>query len=257
MLKTRRLHNVADLYRPLGAPVVITSPASAELIKYAANAFLATKISYANAIAAVSEAVGADVSDVMLGMGYDPRIGPEFLKPGPGYGGSCFPKDISALLHTARQAGYHFDLLDGVVAVNQEQRERVVTKIRNAAGGSVQGIRIGIWGLTFKANTDDVRDSPAIAIVNDLLAEGAEIVAHDPALGHAPLEGITLAATPVEAATGATVVALLTEWDEYRWIAPEMLADVLKARRVVDARNLLDAAVWRRAGFIIDGIGRL
>lgn len=248
---------VADLYRPLGAPVVITSPASAELIKYAANAFLATKISYANAIAALSEAVGADVVDVMLGMGYDPRIGPEFLKPGPGFGGSCFPKDISALLHTAREAGYHFDLLDGVVAVNEEQRERVVTKIRDAAGGSLAGVRVGVWGLTFKANTDDVRDSPAIAVVRDLLAEGAEVVAHDPALDHPPVEGITLAPSPLEAAKATAVVAVLTEWDEYRWIDPPELAAMVSERRIVDARNLLDPVVWRRAGFVITGIGRL
>lgn len=248
---------VADLYRPLGAPVVITSPASAELIKYAANAFLATKISYANAIVALSEAVGADVVDVMLGMGYDPRIGPEFLKPGPGFGGSCFPKDISALLHTAREAGYHFDLLDGVVAVNEEQRERVVTKIRDAAGGSLAGVRVGVWGLTFKANTDDVRDSPAIAVVRDLLAEGAEVVAHDPALDHPPVEGITLASSPLEAAQTAAVVAVLTEWDEYRWIDPPELAAMVSERRIVDARNLLDPVVWRRAGFVITGIGRL
>ena len=248
---------VADLYRPLGAPVVITSPASAELIKYAANAFLATKISYANAIAALSEAVGADVVDVMLGMGYDPRIGPEFLKPGPGFGGSCFPKDISALLHTAREAGYHFDLLDGVVAVNEEQRERVVNKIRDAAGGSLKGTRIAVWGLTFKANTDDVRDSPAVAVVNDLLTEGAEVVAHDPALQHSPVEGVTLAASATDAATGAAVVALLTEWDEYRWIDPKELGAIVKERKIVDARNLLDPIVWRREGFVINGIGRL
>ncbi len=251
------LHRVADLYRALGAPLVLTTPASAELIKYASNAFLATKVSYANAVAALAEAVGADVTDVVLGMGYDPRIGPEFLKPGPGYGGSCFPKDISALLYMARGSGYHFDLLEGVVAVNEEQRERVVAKIVRAAGGSLNGKRVAIWGLTFKANTDDIRDSPAIAIAMDLLEAGAQVVAHDPALGSSPHPQIALVDAPVAAAAEADVLAVLTEWDLYRWVDPVELGNVMNQRSVVDGRNLLDAERWRSAGFSIVGIGRV
>ncbi len=207
--------------------------------------------------AALSEAVGADVSDVVLGMGYDPRIGPDFLKPGPGYGGSCFPKDISALLHTARTAGYHFDLLDGVVAVNVEQRERVVEKIRSAAGGSLEGAAVAIWGLTFKANTDDLRDSPALAVIDDLLAAGASVRAHDPAIAIAPTSGMELVSDPVDAVRGAQVLALLTEWDVYRWVDPLELITAMASPNIVDARNLLDFQEWRKAGFRIQGIGRL
>ena len=155
---------VSDLYREVKAPILVTDPASAEMIKYASNAFLATKISFINAIANLCEAVNADVREVSLGMGYDPRIGFEFLHPGPGYGGSCFPKDTAALIHTAETAGYDFSLLRGVVGVNRRQHERMLEKLRDAAGGSLEGVTVGVWGLTFKANTDDLRDSPALVV---------------------------------------------------------------------------------------------
>ncbi len=155
---------VSDLYHGVQAPILVTDPASAEMIKYASNAFLATKISFINAIANLCEAVNADVREVALGMGYDPRIGFEFLHPGPGYGGSCFPKDTAALNHTAETAGYDFSLLRGVVEVNRRQHERIIEKICDAAGGSLRGVRVGLWGLTFKANTDDLRDSPALIV---------------------------------------------------------------------------------------------
>src|SRR5918998_517640 len=156
---------VASLYIGVTAPIIVTDPPSAETIKYASNAFLATKISFVNAIAAVCEAVGADVKDVVLGMGYDTRIGHEFLRPGPGYGGSCFPKDTRALVHIAESAGYDFDLLRGVITVNEEQFQRVVAKVRTMLDRPLDGAKVAVWGLTFKARTDDTRDSPALRVV--------------------------------------------------------------------------------------------
>jgi UDPglucose 6-dehydrogenase len=246
---------VASLYLGVPAPLIVTDPASAETIKYAANAFLATKLSFVNAVAAVCEHVGADVADVMLGMGYDQRIGREFLKPGPGWGGSCFPKDTRALVRIAEDSGYDFSLLRGVIGVNDEQRERVVEKIRAAAGGSLQGARIAVWGLTFKARTDDRRESPSLAIVARLLDEGAEVVAYDPTVTE-PLDGIGLATDPYAAADGAAVLAVLTEWDEFRWVDLDKVGQAMATRAVVDARNLLDRNAVRRAGFSYTGIGR-
>ena len=173
---------VAALYLGLAAPLMVTDPASAETIKYASNAFLAAKISFVNAIAAVCEAVGADVNDVVLGMGYDKRIGQEFLRPGPGWGGSCFPKDSHALVRIAEDAGYEFALLKGVIEVNEQQFDRVVSKVKDAAGGSLDGVRIAAWGVTFKARTDDIRDSPAIKIMKRIQAAGAIVTAYDPAI---------------------------------------------------------------------------
>ena len=171
---------VSSLYLGVAAPVIVTDPASAETIKYAANAFLATKLSFVNAVAAICEGVGADVNDVILGLGYDKRIGQDFLRPGPGWGGSCFGKDTRALLKIADDAGYAFDLLDGVVAINDEQFHRVTEKVRTAVGGDLAGKTIGVWGLTFKARTDDLRESPSLAVIERLAAEGATIRAHDP-----------------------------------------------------------------------------
>ncbi len=206
---------VADLYASIGAPVILTDPASAETIKYAANAFLATKLSFINAIAAICERVGADVHDVVLGVGYDHRIGKDFLRPGPGWGGSCFPKDTRALLRIARDADYEFDLLDGVIAVNEEQFERVCDKITEAVGGSLDGRRVAVWGLTFKAGTDDLRESPSLSIISRLLGRGASVVAYDPTVAVAragvPAD-VTLASSAVEATRGADVLAVLTEW---------------------------------------------
>src|SRR5688500_380193 len=171
---------VASLYIGVTAPMIVPDPASAETIKYASNAFLATKISFVNAIAAVCEQVGADVKDVVLGMGYDKRIGHEFLRPGPGWGGSCFPKDTSALVRIAEDAGYEFDLLRSAMAVNEQQFDRVADKVRSLVGGDLSGKRIAFWGLTFKARTDDRRESPALHIAGRLLADGAVVIAHDP-----------------------------------------------------------------------------
>ena len=209
---------VGALYEKVGAPVVVTDPASAETIKYAANAFLATKISYVNAIAAICEGVGADINDVVLGLGYDKRIGHEFLRPGPGWGGSCFPKDTKAMVKIAQDAGYDFGLLKGVITVNDQQYDRIVGKIRAAAGGILTGKKIAAWGLTFKALTDDLRDSPAIDIVTRLLAAGASVSAFDPTVIVAPkgLDAVNICASPLEACADADVIAVLTEWDDFR-----------------------------------------
>ena len=249
---------VGALYEKVGAPVVVTDPASAETIKYAANAFLATKISYINAVAAICEGVGADINDVVLGLGYDKRIGHEFLRPGPGWGGSCFPKDTKAMVKIAEDAGYDFGLLKGVITVNDQQYGRIVDKIRTAAGGTLKGKKIASWGLTFKALTDDLRDSPAVEIILRLLADGASVSVFDPTVTIAPkgLDGITVSASPLEACAGADVIAVLTEWDDFRWVSPAEAADAVRTKQIVDARNLLDRSEWRRAGFEYQGIGR-
>ena len=253
---------VAGLFSALRAPVIVTDPSSAETIKYASNAFLATKVTFANAVANVCEAVGADVRDVLLGMGYDKRIGFEFLKPGPGYGGSCFPKDTRALIRIAEDAGYDFGLLRGVDEVNDAQFARVVEKVVHMAGGSVDGKVIAAWGLTFKARTDDLRQSPALEVLHRLRALGATVRAYDPAvpmpvaLEDSRLDGIEVGADPYGVCDDAAVLVVLTEWDDFRRLDFAKVAAALRESRVVDARNLLDPAALRRRGFTYEGIGR-
>jgi UDPglucose 6-dehydrogenase len=250
---------VSDLYKNLHAPILVTDPASAEMIKYASNAFLATKISFVNAIANLCEAVDADVREVALGMGYDQRIGFEFLHPGPGYGGSCFPKDTAALLYAAENAGYDFSLLKGVVQVNKEQHERMVTKLTDLVGGSLVGVPIAAWGLTFKANTDDLRDSPALVIVRRLIEEGAVVRAYDPAAGERAADlvpGLEVGADPYEVCKDARALVLLTEWDEFRWMDFDRVARMLQTPTVLDTRNILDPAALRRQGYAYEGVGR-
>jgi UDPglucose 6-dehydrogenase len=250
---------VSELYRKLQAPILVTDAASAELIKYASNAFLATKVSFINEIANLCEAVSADVREVALGIGYDPRIGFEFLHPGPGFGGSCLPKDVAALLHRSGEAGYDFRLLAAVADVNQLQYQRVVDKIRGALGGELRGAQVGLWGLTFKANTDDVRDSPALAVASSLTAEGAGVRAYDPVAGEqarARVPDLEVVPDPYDACAAADVVAVLTEWDEFRWLDFARVSELMRARRIVDARNLLDPAAMRKRGFSYQGLGR-
>ncbi|MGZ8764443.1 MAG: UDP-glucose dehydrogenase family protein [Acidimicrobiia bacterium] len=250
---------VSDLYKSLDAPILVTEPASAEMIKYASNAFLATKISFVNAIANLCEAVDADVREVAMGMGYDNRIGFEFLHPGPGYGGSCFPKDTAALLHTARLAGYDFSLLRGVVEMNRAQHERMIDKIRRLAGGSLAGVPVAVWGLTFKANTDDLRDSPAVFVVRRLVEEGATVRCFDPSADERAslvVSGCDLAADPYDAVADARVLAVLTEWDEFRWLDFVRVREAMASASILDARNLLDPSTLRRLNFTYEGIGR-
>ena len=250
---------VASLYDGLSTRVVITDPASAETIKYAANAFLATKLSFINAIAAICEGVGADINDVVVGIGSDKRIGENFLRPGPGWGGSCFPKDSRALIKIAEDADYSFDLLKGVITVNDQQLDRVADKIRLATGGDLSGKIVAVWGLTFKAGTDDLRDSPAIAIIERLMKLGARVQAFDPTVNVVRTgipNDLVIAASSDEATSRADVLAVLTEWDEFKWISPSTIAAEMTGKQVVDARNLLDQKDWERAGFSYQGIGR-
>jgi UDPglucose 6-dehydrogenase len=250
---------VASLYDGLSTRVIITDPASAETIKYAANAFLATKLSFINAIAAICEGVGADINDVVVGMGSDKRIGENFLRPGPGWGGSCFPKDSRALIKIAEDAEYSFDLLKGVITVNDQQFDRVVDKIRIAAGGNLSGKVVTVWGLTFKAGTDDLRDSPAIAIVERLIKFGARVQAFDPTVTNVRSgipKDLVIASSSAEATSKADVLAVLTEWDDFKWISPTTIATTMAGKQIIDARNLLDRKDWERAGFTYQGIGR-
>lgn len=250
---------VRALYDGIDAPVFVTDPASAEMIKYAANAFLATKISFVNTIANLCEEVGADAFEVARGMGQDPRIGPEFLQPGPGFGGSCLPKDVAALRHWSRRVGHDFELLEGVERANAAQHERMVDKVRAAAGGSLRDVAVAVWGLTFKAGTDDLRHSPAVVIAHRLLAEGARVRAYDPAAGEAAAQlfpSLEVCADAYEAAVDADVVALLTEWDEFGSLDLDRVRDSMRGAAIVDARNVLDPDAVRRRGFHYQGVGR-
>ncbi|MCI2418598.1 UDP-glucose/GDP-mannose dehydrogenase family protein [Saccharopolyspora sp. K220] len=250
---------VAALYARLGAPTVLTDAASAEMVKYAANCFLATKLSYVNAIAELCERLGADIADVTEGMGYDRRIGQSFLQPGPGWGGSCLPKDTAALLQVAEAVDFEFPLLQATISSNARQRERMATKVVEACGGSLDGVRLALLGLTFKAGTDDVRDSPALEVARLLAERGAELVAYDPGLrgdeAQLPPE-VTLVDDPYQAAKDAAALVLLTEWQEFRTLDWNRLADALDGPVVVDTRNHLDPDVLRRAGLSWRGVGR-
>lgn len=254
---------VAGLYAPIDAPLLLTDWEEAELIKYATNGFLALKISYANEIASLAEAIGADALQILTGLGLDQRVGTAFLKPGPGYGGSCLPKDLAALRWKARQQGVRLELLPAAERVNQRQRERLVARLRAELGG-LAGTRIAVWGLAFKAGTDDLRGAASLAIIPALLAEGAEVRAHDfAALGAferlCPPEqysGLRLVSEPLQALTEADALLLLTEWPEYAQIPPEVIRQQLRGDLVLDARNLLDPAALRKIGLRYRGIGR-
>ena len=257
-------HRVADLYRSLDTRVLVTDAASAETIKYAANGFLAMKISFVNAVAAMCEAVGADVADVVEGIGSDHRIGREFLRPGPGWGGSCFPKDSRALVHVASSHGYDFALMRGVIDVNEEQRKRMVRKVCVAAGADdLHGVTVAVLGLTFKAGTDDLRDSPALAVIGELVGIGAAVRGYDPTCvgelspGRArDLVHVERCASAVEAARDADVVVIATEWPEFSGVDIAAVAAAMRGRALVDMRNLLDPSAVRAAGLTYDGVGR-
>jgi UDPglucose 6-dehydrogenase len=251
---------VADLYVGIDSKIVITDPASAETIKYAANAFLATKISYINAIAAVCEGVGADVLAVIDGIGSDKRIGRSFLQPGPGWGGSCFPKDSKALVKIAENAGYDFALLRGVIEVNEQQYLRIVEKIMTTQKDHLGEFRVTVLGLTFKAGTDDRRDSPALFVARLLQKRGAVVNAYDPTVkadnDSSDLTGIQLFDSAYDALTGSDVLAVLTEWEEIRGIEPVQVSNLMRSKVVVDARNVLNKETWQSNGFNYLGVGR-
>jgi len=249
---------MSELYRSLKAPLFITDSASAEMIKYASNAFLATKVSFINAIANICEATGADVKEVALGMGYDHRIGFEFLRSGPGFGGSCFPKDCQALIEIARGSGYHFYLLEGVMQVNREQMELTAKKVERRLGG-LAGKNIAAWGLAFKPNTDDVRDSPAVEIVRLLVDGGAKVRAYDPQAienARAILPDLEYARDALGAVAGADLLLILTDWDEFKMQDFRKVGELMKSREVLDARNCLEPLAIRRLGFNYEGVGR-
>jgi len=248
---------VASLYEGTGSPVLITDPASSESIKYATNSFLAMKVTFVNSLAAFCELVDADVREVARGLGMDQRVGSRFLQPGPGFGGSCFPKDVQALLARSGQLGYDFPLLREVLRVNVEQFDRVAAKAERLAGGSVAQRRVAVWGLTFKANTDDRRESPALHVIERLVAAGADVVAYDPAVdaGTDVGEGVTVVEDPYAACDGAAVLVVLTEWEEFTRLDPVKIAEMLDGAAVVDGRNLLDHGALRAAGLQVEGIG--
>ena len=248
-------HRVADLYQSINTQVIICDPASAETIKYAANAFLATKLSFANAIAALCEHVGANIDDVMEGIGQDKRIGNQFLKPGPGWGGSCFPKDTRALVKIAESAGYDFELLRGVIDFNEIQFDRIVNKVRSAVGGNLTGKNIAVLGLTFKAHTNDLRDSPALRIVEQLKSQGATINAYDPTVNES-LYGMNIYKTAIEACASVDAILIATEWPEFASLNPTVIGKIVRSKHIIDARNILDADLWRAAGFTYQGVGR-
>jgi len=251
-----------ELYGPViestGCQFLATDRATAELIKHASNAFLATKISFINSVAAVCERSGADIELVARGMGLDPRIGPQFLKAGAGYGGSCFPKDVAAFAHRSRELGVDFGILNEVARVNLEARRNIVEKVRDALW-HLEGKRIGVLGLAFKPDTDDLREAPAIDVVRGLLDGGAEVIAYDPVAREqaaASMPGLQIAAKAHEVADGAHALVLLTEWREFADLDPADLKSRMAYPIVIDARNFLDVAAFVAEGFTVAGVGR-
>src|SRR5688572_18239408 len=250
---------VEELYRPLGAEILRMDIASAEMVKLASNAFLATKISFINEIANVSEETGADVAEVARGMGLDDRIGPKFLQAGIGFGGSCFPKDVSALKQLAGNSGYHFQLLSAVIEVNELQKRRVIGKLKRHLG-SLVGRRIALLGLAFKPNTDDMREASSLVLAGRLQGEGAEVVAYDPIAmaeaRHLMPHGVDFADDELGAVAGADAVVLVTEWEQFRGLDWGDIAGAMRGDVVVDGRNALDADAIRSAGLRYEGVGR-
>ncbi len=249
---------VAALYRPLGGEIVMTDTSSAEMIKLASNAYLATRISFINEIANVCEEVGADVGEVARGMGLDERIGPHFLRPGIGFGGSCFPKDVNALKLLAGNSGYHFQLLNSVIEVNELQKRRVVSKLTKHLG-SLVGKQIALLGLAFKPDTDDMREASSLVLSARLRGEGAEVVAFDPvAMDNARslLPGVEMKDSAQSALEGSDAAVLVTEWSEFREIDWTGAAEMMRRPLLIDGRNFLDADALRSAGFLYEGIGK-
>lgn len=252
---------MSDLYRPLyliETPFVITNIRTAEMIKYASNAYLATKISFINEIANICERVGADVHIVAKGMGFDNRIGPKFLHPGPGFGGSCFPKDTQAIVRIAKEHGYDFEIVKAVINVNERQRALMVEKIKDSIG-DLKGKKIGVLGLSFKPNTDDMRDAPSIPIIKALQKEGARLKAYDPAAMEEArhyLSEIDYCSDPYEVAEGSDALVIITEWNQFRNLDIHRIKDLLKGPVVIDLRNIYDPKKMKEIGIRYTGVGR-
>jgi UDPglucose 6-dehydrogenase len=249
---------VSQLYEPICKNILITDPASAETIKYAANAFLAARLSFVNALASVCEVLGANINDVVDGLGSDSRIGTQFLQPGPGWGGSCFPKDTKALLKIAQDNGYDFELLAGVISANESQFDRIAMKIVADAKSASSKPVVTIWGLTFKAGTDDLRESPSLKIISRLIESGVSIRAYDPTqIGVSnAISRVKNFDSSISACAGAHVLAVFTEWNEFAEIDPRKVAAQMSNLSVFDGRNMLDKNLWRSAGFIYKGVGQ-
>jgi UDPglucose 6-dehydrogenase len=251
----KKSKKVVDLYKNLTQNVLITDNTSAELTKYAANSFLAIKLSFVNEIAALCDEVGANALDVLKGMGYDSRIGEKFLSPGPGWGGSCFPKDVRALAVSADENAVHMALLQAAIESNEKAHRRIVDKVEKNLGGNLAGKKVGIWGLTFKANTDDLRESPAIEVVKRLIGRGAVVTAYDPMvqkINNLKIEIVKNISDPI-ASSEALVV--LTEWDEFKNFDPASLLSKNDCNFVIDSRNILNKNNWEEAGFTYIGNG--
>jgi UDPglucose 6-dehydrogenase len=249
---------VVDLYAPLEAPLVRTDIASAEMIKLAANAFLATKISFINEIANVCEVTGANVIEVAKGIGLDDRIGPKFLQAGVGFGGSCFPKDVTALKQLAGNSGYHFQLLNAVIEVNELQKRRVMAKLEKHLG-SLVGRTIALLGLAFKPNTDDMREATSLVLSARLQAAGAKVRAYDPVAEHEArklMPGLDFADDALHAVAGADAAVLVTEWDEFKQLDFRAVAEAMRGTVIIDGRNALDPDVVAAAGLAYEGVGR-
>lgn len=250
--------HVAELHAPLGAEIIITDLRTAEMIKYASNAFLAARISFINEIAQICERLGADVKEVARGMGADHRIGPHFLDAGIGYGGSCFPKDVLALHHMAANAGCHPQLLQAVMDINRDARSRFVEKLHELLG-SFEGTLIGVLGLSFKPNTDDMREAPAVDIIKQLQAYGSRVKAYDPVAMEVAgdiLPAVTYCATAYDAAKEADALLILTEWNEFKQLAFDKIKQYMRRPIVLDGRNIYDPAVMTELGLIYRGVGR-
>ena len=247
---TEVAQRVMDLYSVIECPKVLTSQPAAELIKYASNSFLAIKLSYVNDIAALCEAAGADPLEVMHGMGLDSRIGDRFLAPGPGWGGSCFPKDTRALASISAGFGVPIPLIDAAIVSNEKAHKRLVDRVMHELGGSLVGKTIAVLGLTFKANTDDTRQSPAIAVIERLIGRGAKVVAFDPIVSAYSLAGLKVVASPAAAANDADALVVLTEWPEFGKLNPAELIAAMRGTCVVDTRNILNKTNWQAAGAI-------
>lgn len=250
---------VAQLHLPLRAPIVITDLRTAEMIKYASNAFLATKISFINEIANICEALGADVTEVAAGMGYDMRIGLAFLNAGLGYGGSCFPKDVKALAYMAEEKGRHPQLLQAVMAINDDRRPMAVNRVKEMSGGTLRGKVVGLLGLAFKPNTDDMRDAPSIDIANALIAEGAEVRGYDPVSmegAAALMPAVKMYPDPYSMAEGCDALMVNTEWNEFKQLNRRQIRESMQTPVLFDGRNIYDPGEMKKLGFKYRGLGR-
>jgi UDPglucose 6-dehydrogenase len=247
-------HNVAAIYHPIRTEIILTDTATAELAKYAGNAYLATRLAYINTIAELCEKFGADINDLTRVLRSDTRIGLDFLHPGPGWGGPCLPKDTQALLHQASRVGVEFPIIDAALRSNDHHSDRVAARLRSELGGSLHGLRVAILGLTFKAGTSDLRNSPATRIAKVIIAGGASVIAYDPAVDQ-PIDGINVAATPFDAAARADAVLVLTEWPQFSALNWRKIAELMSGQTILDTRNIINRTRAAESGLRVVSLG--